>query len=125
MARVVAFIPDLLFGSRVQAALTASGHEVVLAADGGGVRRGLAGTAVLVVDLTDQELRGVGLIESLSADGLLHGVRTLGFYSHVDVEARASAERAGFDLVVPRSRMAREGAALVSRLSGGASDEAV
>lgn len=125
MARVVAFVPDLMFGSRVQAALTASGHEVVLAADGGGVRGGLAGTAVLVVDLTDEELQGVGLVESLAAEGLLGGVRTLGFYSHVDVEARRRAESAGFDLVVPRSRMAREGAELVSRLAGGASDEAV
>ena len=31
-------------------------------------------------------------------------------------EFRALAERAGFDLVVPRSRMAREGAGLVDRL---------
>ena len=42
--------------------------------------------------------------------------RTLGVYSHVDVETRRRAEDAGFDLIVPRSRMAREGAALVERL---------
>ncbi len=36
------------------------------------------------------------------------GPPTLGFYSHVDVETRRRAEDAGFDLVVPRSRMARE-----------------
>jgi len=34
----------------------------------------------------------------------------------VDVAARERAEQAGFDLVVPRSRMAREGAALVAGL---------
>jgi hypothetical protein len=44
--------------------------------------------------------------------------RTLGFYAHVDVSARERAEEAGFDLVVPRSRMAREGAALVASLTG-------
>jgi hypothetical protein len=44
--------------------------------------------------------------------------RTLGFYSLVDAAARERAERAGFDLVVPRSRMARDGAELVSRLLG-------
>ena len=32
----------------------------------------------------------------------------LGYYSHVDAETRAAAEAAGVDLVVPRSRMARE-----------------
>ncbi len=31
---------------------------------------------------------------------------------------KAQAEQAGFDLVVPRSRMAREGASLVDRLLG-------
>jgi len=36
------------------------------------------------------------------------GPPCLGFYSHVDVETRRRAEAAGFDLVVPRSRMARE-----------------
>jgi hypothetical protein len=44
-------------------------------------------------------------------------VPTLAFYSHVETEVRVQAEGAGFDLVVPRSRMAREGAALVGRLA--------
>jgi hypothetical protein len=33
-------------------------------------------------------------------------------------ETKLRAEAAGFDLVVPRSRMMREGAALVERLAG-------
>jgi hypothetical protein len=37
----------------------------------------------------------------------------------VDVSVRERAEQAGFDLVVPRSRMAREGAALVASLAAG------
>ena len=41
-------------------------------------------------------------------------MRTLGFYSHVDVATRERAERAGFEVVVPRSRMAREGVELVA-----------
>jgi hypothetical protein len=48
--------------------------------------------------------------------------RTLGFYSHVEVETRERAQQAGFDLVVPRSRMAREGGTLVSRLAAEAGD---
>jgi len=72
---------------------------------------------VLVVDLTDPQLGGARLLEELAREGALAGTRTLGFYSHVDVRARKRAERAGFDLLVPRSRMAREGAQLVARLS--------
>jgi CheY-like chemotaxis protein len=120
MARVVALVPDLLFGSRVQGALLAAGHEVELVADSDAVREritGAAGAAVLVVDLTNDDLDGAAVLESLAGEGTLGQVRTLGFYSHVDAHVRERAELAGFDLVVPRSRMAREGPELVARLS--------
>ncbi len=116
MARVVAYIPDLLFGSQVQGALRSAGHEVDLIGDENRVADALAGAAVLVVDLTDECARRAALLKSLPREGLA-GVHTLAFYSHVDVDARRIAEEAGFDLVVPRSRMAREGAQLVTRLS--------
>ena len=118
MARVLALTADLLFGSRVQGDLTAAGNEVELIGDEARLRArlGEAGEPaadVLVVDLTDAELDGARTLETLAGEGALHSVRTLGFYSHVDVQARERAERAGFDLVVPRSRMAREGARLL------------
>jgi hypothetical protein len=122
MARVLALVPDLLFGSRVQGALTAAGHEVELIASETRLRERLVDpaapiAAVLLVDLTDGELEGDRIVASLSGGAELAGARTLGFYSHVDAPARDRAERAGFDLVVPRSRMAREGAELVARLA--------
>jgi hypothetical protein len=116
MAHVVAFIPDLLFGSRVQAALLADGQTVELIGDPDAVTGALTGASVLVVDLTDADYGGVSLVEALSAQGSLAGVRTLAFYSHVDVEMRTRAEQAGLDMIVPRSRMAREGPALIAKL---------
>jgi hypothetical protein len=43
-------------------------------------------------------------------------VRTLGFFAHVEPDVRDRALQAGFDVVVPRSRMAREAAQLVAGL---------
>ena len=89
--RIALLCPDLLFGSRVEEALRAAGHDVVRSVDG---------AEVVIVDLTaDLEVP--------------QGPKTIGFYPHVDVETRRRAEQAGFDLVVPRSRMAREAAQLV------------
>lgn len=130
MVRVLALIPDLLFGSRVQGQLVAAGHEVELVGDAARVRMRLAEgagrgsgqparAAVLVVDLTDPDLDGAALVRELAEVGVLAGVGTLGFYAHVDPEVRIRALRAGFDLVVPRSRMAREGAELVARVAAG------
>jgi hypothetical protein len=139
VARVIALVPDLLFGSQVHGSLQAAGYDVALAGDEAKVRERLAsdraapevgpgargdtesgagGATVLVVDLTDERFDGAAILEALAADELLGGVSTLAFYSHVDAAVRERAQRAGFDLVVPRSRMAREGAALVDGLAG-------
>lgn len=116
MARVLAHVPDLLFGSKVQGMLGAGGHEVALVASAPAVDEQIASNEVLVVDLTADDVAGIALLEGLRASGSLEGTRTLAFYSHVDADVRARALAAGFDLVVPRSRMAREGSSLVDGL---------
>jgi CheY-like chemotaxis protein len=116
VARVTAIVPDLLFGSKVQAMLEQAGHEVRMTGSGEGATDAAAGADVLVVDLTTDAFDGVALVQSLRAGGTLQAP-VLAFYSHVDVEVRRRAEEAGLDLVVPRSRMVREGADLVARLA--------
>jgi hypothetical protein len=112
MARVVAYVPDLLFGSNVLGGLTLAGHDAVLVSDRAGLERELPGSHALVIDLTADSEERIRQIEGVPHDD----VKTLAFYSHVEVDVRAQAEQAGFDLVIPRSRMAREGATLVTRL---------
>jgi CheY-like chemotaxis protein len=116
MARVAALIPDLLFGSKVQSALQDAGHEVDLITGELEVWDEVGGIDLLVVDLTSPDVDGVELFETLATGGELHEVRSLGFFAHVEPEVRERALGAGFDLVVPRSRMAREGARLVEGL---------
>jgi DNA-binding NarL/FixJ family response regulator len=115
MARVVAVFDDLLLGSNTLGMLRAAGHDAQLA---GAAVADPHGADVLIVDLAAGTFDGVKLIERLRGEGRLDGVSTLGVYSHVDAATRKRAVEAGLDLVVPRSRMAREGAALVERLAG-------
>lgn len=121
MARVALLCPDLLFGSKVEGGLGAAGHSVDRLeneeAAGAAVA---AGVDVLVVDLGAEGVDGPGLLESLRRSGELAGSAALGFYPHVEQETRRRAEAAGFDLVVPRSRMAREMSLLVERLTAAA-----
>jgi hypothetical protein len=121
VARVIAVFDDLLLGSNVLGMLQAAGHEATLA--GGAADVDPSGAAVLVVDLGAGGFDGVDLVARLRESGKLsEETRTLGVYSHVDADTRRRADAAGFDLVVPRSRMAREGAALIERLSARPSD---
>jgi len=103
MARVLA-VADLMLGSKVQATLSAAGYEVTLSASL--QEANLDGIELLVADLDVENPEAlVGL-----------GVPVLGFYSHINAETRAAAEAAGVDLVVPRSRLAREMPQLAERL---------
>jgi hypothetical protein len=104
VARVVAVAADLLLGSKVEAMLTAAGHEVSLS------------PSLAEAPLDDADLL-VADLDAESPEALVGlGIPVLGYYSHVDVETRQVAEAAGIDLVVPRSRMARELPELVKRL---------
>lgn len=110
MGRIVAYVPDLLFGSSVLASLQAAGHEAQLLAQPSAAD--VEDADLLVIDLTADAGERLAMAGKLRRAGL----RTLAFYSHVDVDVRRQAQDAGIDLVVPRSRMAREGAALVASL---------
>ena len=103
MPRVVA-VADLMLGSKVEATLTAAGHEVTLSPS---LREApLDDADLLVADLD---------IESPEALAGL-GIPVLGFYSHINVETKQAAEAAGIDLAVPRSRLARELPQLATQL---------
>ncbi len=104
MARVVAIAADLMLGSKVEATLSAAGHEVTLSPS---LQEAPLGEVELIVADLDAE-------NPEALVGL--GVPVLGYYSHVEVETRQTAEAAGVDLVVPRSRLAREMPQLVERL---------
>jgi len=104
VARVVAVAPDLLLGSKVEAMLSAAGHEVTLS------------PALSEAPLDDAELIVADLdIENPEALAGL-GIPVLGYYSHVNIETKQAADAAGIDLAVPRSRLVRELPELTARL---------
>jgi hypothetical protein len=104
VARVVVVAADLLLGSKVEATLTAAGHEVTLSPSF--QEAPWDGADLVVADLdTENPEALVGL-----------GIPVLGYYSHVNTETKEAAEAAGIDQAVPRSRMARELPQLVDRL---------
>jgi hypothetical protein len=119
VARVAAFIPDLLFGSNVIGGLQAAGHDPVLVSRAEDLTGALPGADVLIVDLTDDAGARIETVKAAleSVPGSEVAPRTLAFFSHVEGDVRAAGEQAGFDLVVPRSRMARAAGDLVTQLS--------
>ena len=109
VARVHVLSDDLLFGSRLQADLGAGGHEVTLGP------RAEPGAQAYVADLTHQPDAALAeLAAVLGAPPPRPPV--LAFFAHVEPDVRRRALAAGVDQAVPRSRIAREGAALLAAL---------
>jgi hypothetical protein len=104
VARVVALVGDLMLASRVEATLAGAGHEVILNPRDDG--ESSAGADLIVADVDEVD----------PASAVSVGKPVLGFYRHTDPETRRRAEAAGVDLVVPRSRLARELPELVEGL---------
>ncbi len=101
MARIAVLVDDLMLQSKVTEMLRSAGHEVSRE----------VGNAEQPAELIVADLDAI-----VVADIAALSPPKLGFCRHTDVEARKQAEAAGFDRVVPRSRMARELPELVAAL---------
>jgi DNA-binding response OmpR family regulator len=110
LARILALAPDLFFASKIKETLTAAGHDVQMASSVEDALVAAGDAQLVIVDLHAEQLDAAQLVAAVAGKPLL------GFYSHVDAATRDKAEGAGFDLVVPRSRMAREMPDLVAGL---------
>ena len=93
MARVVAVAPDLLLGSKVEAMLSAAGHEVTLAPSV--AEAPLDEADLLVADLDTENPEALA--------GL--GIPVLGYYSHVNVETNRLRSSGWALTVAPRHRV--------------------
>jgi hypothetical protein len=102
VAKIVAVVSDLMLASRVEESLKAAGHEV-------SVQSALPNPVEADAIVCD--------LDAVDADAIAStGIPSLGFYSHVDIDTKARAQKKGIALVVPRSRMSRELPQLVDGL---------
>lgn len=106
MAQIVLLTRDLLFGSKVEGMIREAGFEPIVVTDADQALAQATDASLLIVDLTADEFDGTKVVSDR--------IPTFGFYAHTDDETRKRALEAGFVKVVPRSRMMREGPALIT-----------
>jgi DNA-binding NarL/FixJ family response regulator len=111
-AKVVLLSQDLMFGSKVEGMIRAAQAEPVLTGEPAAALDAATDSALLIVDLTADAFDGTTVVAA-------EPVKTIGFYAHTDDETRKKALSAGFERVVPRSRMMREGVEIIAGLVAG------
>jgi glycine oxidase len=101
--RALGLVRDILFRSRIDAAAQMIGVEVAYASDLEQARKRCAELrpAMVFADLSDANFPAEGVQREIRS--VADGVRFVGFASHVDLKALASAREAGFDLTLSRS----------------------
>jgi DNA-binding response OmpR family regulator len=112
--RIALVVPDPTFGSTAVDIIKDAGHDPELTADIDGLVELLAAEdfAAIVADLS---VDGVERAEAL-ADVRPDGVPILVAFPPAEPDVRAVALEVGLDQVVPRSRLEREGGALLNAL---------
>jgi DNA-binding NarL/FixJ family response regulator len=102
---VVITVSDLLFQSRITAAVSASGATGCVADDAASVETALGSKPALVV--VDLHERGVAPLDVIRA-AVASGSRVLAFGRHTEPALLRDARAAGANRVVPRSQLAEE-----------------
>ena len=122
MADAVAVVSDLIFSTKIVGTGRALGIEVQSVTTPEALGDVLAGGAVRLV-MVDMNLPGDAAVLSLQrAAGHRTAPATLAFYSHVQNELVASAEAAGANLTMPRSKFSAELPAILNRFCSISSD---
>jgi CheY-like chemotaxis protein len=105
MRTVIAAVDDLFFASKIRAVAEHLGLSIEFArSDQAVIDSALReAPAVIVIDLHSQKFQPLALAARLKKDDQLSSIRLVGFFSHVETELQAAAEKAGFDQVMPRS----------------------
>jgi PleD family two-component response regulator len=102
--RVLAAVSDLMFVSKISAAAKQAGCAVEFFRDPEILTKAVAGPLCLViVDLNNASVHPLELIASLKANPSTRDATILAYLSHVQHELKRKAEKAGSDLVLPRS----------------------
>jgi CheY-like chemotaxis protein len=103
--RILAAVSDLLFTSKISAAAKQLGLPVEFFRDREKLCQAAASGApgLVLVDLNNSTLDPIELIAVLKADPSTQPAQVIGYVSHVQHERRREAEKAGCDLVLPRS----------------------
>ncbi|MBL7996103.1 response regulator transcription factor [bacterium] len=104
--RIVLCVDDIMFTSKIAVTAKALNIEITSVTgnpeEAAGRIRSLNPSAVLI-DLNSKKINPIALIHVLKSDPAAVCFPIIGFLSHVDIDTRAAAVKAGCDQVLPRS----------------------
>jgi CheY-like chemotaxis protein len=114
--RIVAAVDDMIFAAKIKGTAEAIGAhiEFVHSADAAFTSVEREPPALIICDLHSEKCDPFEIARRLKEEPSLDGVPLLGFFSHVNIGLKHSADAAGFDRVLPRSSFVKNLADILS-----------
>jgi len=108
--RVVAVVDDMFFGSKIRATAKLINITVDFVTDTEQLIDVLLKDPphLIIFDLNSKKINPLEIIEKINSLPTLKSATKLAYSSHVDKELMKDANKAGFDIVMPRSRFVSE-----------------
>lgn len=108
--RVAAVVDDMFFASKIKEAAKLAQVDLEIIKTHDGIEEYLTTflPTLIIVDLNSKKINVLDLITNLKASDILKHIRTLGYLPHVQQSLKDEAVKAGYDVVMPRSRFVRE-----------------
>ena len=101
---VLVLVSDLMFVSKISAAAHQAGCPVQFFRESAKLRSAVPPEAcIVIVDMNEKNLDPVALIAALKATPETRHAQVIAYLSHVQHDLKREAEKAGADLVLPRS----------------------
>ncbi len=113
MVRILALVPDLMFGTRIEDTAKHLGYAIEFINAVGDPAATIARVSPSLVVVALDAPRGMETIQAAKEAG----ARVLAFGSHKNVDSMRAAKTAGADQVVARSQMAADLPTLLKKLA--------
>ncbi len=108
--QIIAVMDDLFFSSKIREAAKPLGLNIEFIKNTDGLIEKLESQklSLLIFDLNSKTYDPTEFIKYLKSSPTLKDIPVLGYLSHVQTELKEEADKAGCDLVLPRSKFSKD-----------------
>lgn len=107
--KIIAVLDDLFFSSKIREAAKALDLDLEFVKNPDGLKEKILSEtpSLIIFDLNSKAGNPLENIKNIKSAGELKQVPVIGFLSHVQTELKEEADRAGCDVVIPRSKFSK------------------
>jgi CheY-like chemotaxis protein len=117
--KIIAVMDDLFFSSKIREAAKPLGLNIEFIKNTDGLIEKLESQkpSLLIFDLNSKACNPAETIKNLKSSPVLKDIPILGYLSHVQTELKEEADKAGCDIVIPRSKFSKDLKEILTRYS--------